>query len=102
MNQVNDHFAGLERYHLQQNHLPAFNQFLNGDASTSSNVVIHLNGTSESIMQSSNVGLQSDPPSNITTARKRKRSSVNDGSVFKCSYCPKKFDNQALVSLWEI
>lgn len=95
MNQVHEQFAGLERYHLQQNHLPAFDQFLNGHPTTS-NVIIHLNGSAESIMQSTNLdNLQSEPAS---VSRKRKRSSASD-STFKCSFCPKKFVNQSLVSL---
>lgn len=46
-------------------------------------------------MENSNIGLQDPPP----LSRKRKRSSANGDSVFKCRFCPKKFENESLVSL---
>lgn len=122
MNQINGQFSGLER-HQEQQILPAFHQFLNGNLNenlngrlnenlngnnaSTSNIVIHLNDSSETIMQNVNLGLHGVIASSnenntssvpITSSRKRKKSSAHNDLSFKCSFCPKRFENQSLLN----
>lgn len=99
MNEVGE--FGVKSHQLESN-LPGFHQFLNISACTSNsnNVVIHLNGTGETVMQqSSGISLPTNAAQSSSSSRKRKRSSAGD-ATFKCTFCPKKFAIQNLVGFW--
>lgn len=92
-----------EIHHLESNlfNFRQLDHLMHGNcASTSSNVIVHLNGTGESMMQQGgNTNVLTSSSNQPSASRKRQRSSGRNPATPKCNFCPKKFANQNLVGV---